>query len=395
MTITRRRFFATTSALWPVAALSCAAARSAPTAVAVAARAGGLVRRDHRIPGEHGMQLFARELRGPSSPRPPVLLLHGARIPGVASFDLPVAGGSLAADLAAAGHAVFVLDARGYGGSTRPPAMDRPPDGVAPLVRSSDVVRDVAAAVEWIRARERAPRVALFGWATGGHWLGHYASLYSDRVSHLVVLNTLYGGTPDHPSLGRGSDLEDPARPGQFHRAGFGAHRASTAASVIGAWDRSIAAASGAAGGAASARPGAGASAHADPAAWRDPAVAEAIVAAALASDPTSASRTPPSFRAPTGALEDSFYLATGRQLWDASLVLAPTLILRSAGDFWSRPEDPQRMAEHMVHSPRVEVVTIEGAGHFVHLERPVRGRSRMLEATVAFLSRSPTAKPA
>jgi hypothetical protein len=29
----------------------------------------------------------------------PILLLHGARVPGMASFDLPVRGGSFAADL--------------------------------------------------------------------------------------------------------------------------------------------------------------------------------------------------------------------------------------------------------------------------------------------------------
>jgi alpha-beta hydrolase superfamily lysophospholipase len=54
--------------------------------------------------------------------KPPVILLHGARVPGIASFDLPVAGGSLAADLARAGFRVFILDARGYGMSERPAA---------------------------------------------------------------------------------------------------------------------------------------------------------------------------------------------------------------------------------------------------------------------------------
>lgn len=296
-----------------------------------------------------------------------MLLLHGARVPGVASFDLDVPGGSLAADLAAAGHPVFILDARGYGRSSRPPEMERPPEGGAPLVRSSEVVRDIAAAVDWILGRLAVPRVALFGWATGGHWLGHYASLYSDRVSHLVLHNTLYGGTATHPSLGRGSDMEDPKRPGRFNTAAFGAYRLAAAPSLMGAWDRGI--------------PGE------DRSAWRDPAVAEAYVAAALASDPTSASRTRPSLRAPSGALEDSFYLATGRQLWDASLIRAPTLVVRSERDFWSRPEDPVRLAEHLVHAAKVEVVTLAGATHFVHLERPARGRARLLRSVLAFLA--------
>jgi pimeloyl-ACP methyl ester carboxylesterase len=91
--------------------------------------------------------------------------------------------------------------------------------------------------------------------------------------------------------------------------------------------------------------------------------------------------------RAPSGALEDSFYLATGRQLWDASLIRAPTLVVRSELDFWSRPEDARRLRDHLVHAPRAESVAIEGATHFVHLDRPERGRARFLSAVLSFLA--------
>jgi pimeloyl-ACP methyl ester carboxylesterase len=365
MKITRRQFCAAGSAL-PLVALSCGGQAGKAGGAAPARSSSGPVRRDHRIPGDPGVELHVREVRGGDGGGVPVLLLHGARVPGVPSFDLAVAGGSLAADLADAGHAAFILDARGYGGSTRPPEMEREPAG-APLVRSSEVVRDVASAVDWMRRHLGVRRVALLGWATGAHWLGHYASLYSDRVSHLVLHNSLYGGTAEHESLGRGSSMEDPKRPGRFNQAELGAFRFSDAPSLLGAWDRNI--------------PGD------DKARWRDPAVAEAYVAAALASDPTSASRNPPSMRAPSGALEDSFYLATGRQLWDASLIRAPTLIVRSELDFWSRPEDARVLREHLVHARRVETVTLEQATHFVHLDRPERGRARFMRAVLSFLA--------
>lgn len=48
---------------------------------------------------------------------------------------------------------------------------------------------------------------------------------------------------------------------------------------------------------------------------WRDPAVAEAYVREALASGPAANDRNPPAFRSPNGAMEDSFYLATGRRV--------------------------------------------------------------------------------
>lgn len=329
--------------------------------------AESLVRSDFEVAGDPGIRLGIRETRPEGSPAGvPVLLLHGARVPGIPSFDLAVPGYSLADDLAAAGHVVWNLDARGYGRSTRPEGMLRDPAATAPLVRSSEVVRDVAAAVAALRARHGVGQVALLGWATGGHWLGHYASIFSDRVSHLVLYNTLYGGTSTHPSLGRGSDLEDPERPGEFNARALGAWRASSAASLLGGWDASIP--------------------LEDKTAWRDPAVAEAYVAAALASDPTSGQRTPPGFRAPTGALEDSFYLACGRQLWDASLITAHTLILRSERDFWSRAEDVEMLQRHLVHAASVRAVTLPDATHFAHLDRPERGRARFLEETLAFL---------
>jgi pimeloyl-ACP methyl ester carboxylesterase len=330
-----------------------------------------LVRSDFTVPAGEGIDLFVREVwlrQGGKQRKVPVLLLHGARVPGIPSFDLQVPGGSLAADLARAGHPTYIMDARGYGRSTRPPEMSEPPSAHPPLVRSSEVVRDVAAVVDSVLKRSDAQKVALLGWATGGHWFGHYATLYPDKVSHLILYNTLYG-VAGHPLIGAGSSLEDPDRPGQFNEAAFGAYRLSTAESLLRPWDRSIP--------------------TEDKTEWRDPAVASAYVAAALASDPTSESRTPPSFRAPSGALEDSFYLATGRQLWDASLVRSPTLILASERDFWSRPEDRERLVEHLIRAPVVRVAVIPDATHYVHLDRPERGRARFLKEVLSFLAES------
>ncbi|GLW07646.1 alpha/beta hydrolase [Microtetraspora sp. NBRC 13810] len=339
------------------------------------AGSGGLVRTDFRVRGDEGVSLAVREVRagGGRAAKRPVLLLHGARVPGVASFDLPVPGGSLAADLARAGHRVFVMDARGYGGSTRPAAMSRPPSAGPPAVRSDEVVRDVAAVVEEVSRRTRAAhpdgKVALLGWATGGHWLGQYAATYTNRVSHLVLYNTLYGPVTGHPTMGPGSDFEDPERPGRFNAARFGAYRLSTGAGLSPSWDDSIPVP--------------------DKSVWRDPAVVDAYVRAALASDPTSGSRTPPSFRAPSGALEDSFHLATGRQLWDAGLITAPTLVVRSERDFWSRAQDVAMLERHLTRAAAVRSVELADATHYVHLDRAERGRDRFVAEVLGFLGAS------
>lgn len=327
-------------------------------------------RQDFSVESDAGVRLFVREVRFGHGGRMgrPILLLHGARVPGLASFDLPVPGGSLAADLAQLGFDVYVMDVRGYGRYMRPKEMDEPPNSHAPLVRSDEAVRDISAVVDSIRRRRNVARIAIFGWATGGQWGGYYASLYPEKVSALILLNSLYRGSSQHSFIGHGTDSEDPAQPNHFNQAACGGYRLNDATSMLRTWDYNIPVD--------------------NKSEWRDPAVANAYVEAALNSDLTSHSRTPPSFRSPCGALEDSFYLAIGRQLWDASLVTAPTLVLVSERDFWSRPEDREHLAADLVHSPAVRVVVIPGATHFVHLDRSERGREAILNETDSFVKK-------
>lgn len=325
----------------------------------------GLTREDVMIPGEAGRLFLRRVSAGEPGSAPPLLLIHGARVPGVPSFDLEVPGGSLAADLARAGFEVYIGDLRGYGYSDRLPEMERDPAESRPLVRVREAARDIDAMVGWIAERTGRQRVNLLGWATGGMWCGYYAAQRPERVERLVLYNALYR-SPGHPSLGPGSSLEDPERPGQFAARALGGYRFNAASGLLGAWDESIPVA--------------------DKTEWRDPAVVEAYVAAALASDATSEQREPPSFRAPTGALEDSFYQACGRQLYDASLIEAPTLVIAGERDFWSQPVDRDELAAHLCHAPEVRVHVIPDATHFAHLDRPERGRDEFLRVVVEFL---------
>lgn len=334
--------------------------------IVLLAAPGSAHREDLFTTSDAGVRIHVREVRANTSRScEPILLVHGARVPGVASFDLPVAGGSLAADLAAEGVCVYLVDVRGYGQSTRPRQMEDPSEKNSPLVRSLEAVYDIDAAINLIRERTGSSRISLFGWATGGQWAGYYARLHSDKLSHLVLLNALYGADALHPLMGHGSDMEDPVHPGRLNPS-VGAYRCNTAASLLPGWDGSIP--------------------IQDKAAWRDPAVADAYVREALASDPETNSHNPPCFRSPNGALEDSFYLATGRQLWDASFIYVPTLVLASERDFWSRPADREKLAHDLVHAS-VRVVVIPSATHFVHLDRPERGRKELLDDVIRFVT--------
>ncbi|NGO46874.1 alpha/beta fold hydrolase [Streptomyces ureilyticus] len=350
----RRNFLAT------MGAASAATVVGAPGPAAARTDANGVVRTELWARGEHGLWIHVREVRNADRDARPLLLVHGARPDGVAAFDLPVLGGSLAADLARVGYAVYVMDLRGFGRSGYPPEMSQDPETNPPLVRSDAAMSDIDTAVALVR-RRCGGRPTAFGWATGGHWVGMYAALHPDRISDAILLNTLYSGTSPWPLQ---SEMEDPDRPG--HPRPQPAWRAVTADALTSRWDAGLE------GDDADAR--------------RDPAVRDAYRTAALRVDPTSADRTPPSFRNPTGPLIDAFYLAQGRQLYDASLIRARTLVLRAENDFWSRPEDSERLAEHLTSARSVRVRTLPGASHFLHLERIRYGRGQLLDEIRSFL---------
>ena len=315
-----------------------------------------VTRRDLRVTTADGISLYVREVKPASTvAREPLIMIHGARVAGIGSFDLPVDGGSLAADVAErTGRVVYVMDARGYGASERPPAMDKPPAEAMPLSRAYEVVRDIEAVAREAARANNQPRVALLGWATGGMWASFYAALYPEKVSHLIAFNSLYGGSDQHPVLAG--------------RAGpqLGAYSLNQAASLFTQWDRSIP--------------------LEDKTQWRDPAVAKAYEEAAFASDPTSSQRQPRSFRAPSGAIEDSSVQASGRRLFDASTITARVLLIRSGRDFWSRPEDVSAFQHDAVRAAEVRVLSLPDSTHHVHLDRANRGRDQMLQAIREFL---------
>jgi pimeloyl-ACP methyl ester carboxylesterase len=248
----------------------------------------------------------------------------------------------------------------------RPATLDVPARDNPPAVTGEQVVADIASVVDWVRSATRHDRVDIVGWATGGHWAAWYASRYPRRVENLVVYNSLYGKLDDHPTLGHGSIYEDPARPGHFDDARHGAYRLSDGPSLLTSWDASIP--------------------TEDKSRWRDPRVADAYVEQALASDPTSENREPPSFRAPTGAMKDSFQLAIGQQLWDARRITARTLIMRSEHDFWSREGDMPTLAADLRQAKEVRTVRLTGATHFAHLDRNKHGRAQLIQELVRWL---------
>lgn len=323
-------------------------------------------RTDARVSSDLGIEIAVREVQQSecaAQNRSPVLLIHGGGPGSFTSFDLPVSGYSLAADFAIQGHSVYLMNVRGWGDSTRPAALNQPQQQNPPSVTSSEAVRDIEAVVNWIRQREQGQKVALIGWATGGHWAGMYTTHHNENVSHLIMLNSLYG--VNAPWELRKS-FENPERPGEFN-PNAGAYRLNTAEGLLSKWNQTIPVK--------------------DKSQWRDPAVAEAYQQQALNSDPTSSTRQPPSLRIPGAYRLESYNLSKGQKYWNAKDIKVPTLVIRGERDFWSRPADLAALKAGLVNASRVETVTIPDGTHYLFLDRPERGRNQFIQAVLSFLS--------
>ncbi|KAF3884255.1 MULTISPECIES: alpha/beta fold hydrolase [Nostocales] len=331
----------------------------------ISASQARVIRKDLFVTSALGIRIFVREVgfnNNSANAGTPILLIHGGGGGGLATFDVNVPGYSLAEKFAKAGHRVYVMNVRGWERSTRPPALNAPPKANPPAVTSEEAVQDINAVVDWIIARNQARSVALVGWATGGHWAGMYTSRNNDKVSHLVLLNSLYA--VNAPWEYR-KNFENSDRPGEFERDA-GAYRLVTADGLIANWTESIP--------------------MADKSLWRVPAVAQAYQQITLASDPTSGMRQPPSARIPGGYRLESYNLSRGQKYWNASDIRVPTLLIRGEQDHWSRPEDITTLKAELVNAPSVKTVVIPNSGHFLLLDRPERGRDRFIAETISFL---------
>jgi pimeloyl-ACP methyl ester carboxylesterase len=331
-----------------------------------AAQNGKITKTDLQIDAlDPGIKLFVREKMADGNKtftnENIVLFLHGATSPSTCDFDLAYKDYSWADWMVKHGYVVYMGDYRNYGGSTREKAMDEPAANNKPVTRSYLALRDIEAMVDYIKHKHNVQKVTLIGWSWGAMMAGYYASLHSENVQKLVLYAPLYNFN-DHTNLGPGSGLQNKRKPYEFNFA-LGAYRMATEAANTGRWNGEIPVA------------------NKDE--YRDPAVPAEFWKECLATDPTSNTRNPPSLRAPNGVLEDSFYQATGRPLWNAANIYAPTLVIGGNYDTWSFQEDREGLMRELVHAPVKKNVLIADTTHFVIFEKK---RFEFFEDVLKFL---------
>ena len=305
-------------------------------------------RADGWVESEPGIRLFVRETKASMKEEegPPVLLIHGGGPGSIPNFDPGIPHYSLAEDIAAAGYFVTMMDVRGFGKSA----------GRSSAVSADEAVKDIAAVVDWVLRRCRDDRVALVGLGAGGHWAALYTAKNREKVSRLVLLNVLYGVKAPWPA---GKAFEDPKMPGAFN-PGAGGVTFADPADLLADWDRAIPVA--------------------DKTKWRDPRVTSAYVKLALSDAAPDGLRIPGAFR------REHFEMAQGKKTWDAKDIRVPTLYARGTLDHWSRPEDLQALHAELVNAPSRQFIVLHGSTHYLHLDRPEKGRAAFIHELLLFL---------
>lgn len=300
-----------------------------------------LVTHETFVPSEApGVFLYVREKHRADmtlfSPSRTVLFVHGATYPAETAFDLPLDGFSWMDFIARRGFDVHLLDVRGYGRSTRPPAMDAPADANPPFATTAEARADVHAVVESICKRRHIDRLCLIGWSWGCATMGSYAAEHPDLVERLVLFAP--GWIRD------GASAADPG-------GTLGAWRGVTRDAARTRWLHGV--------------PD---DKRADliPPGWFD-----TWADATFATDPVGATMTPPVLRAPNGVVQDSRdYWSAGRALYDPSGITAPTMIVVGEWDRDTPPSLGLALFSRLTNAPEKQFVLLGEATHTALMER-------------------------
>ncbi len=316
-----------------------------------------LVVEDYRLrASDSGIELFVRNKRpadmAAHAAERTVLFVHGSTYPASTTFDLPLDGMSWMDFIAARGFDAYLMDLRGYGRSTRPQAMSKPPAEQEPIVTTGEAARDLAVVVDDILRQRRIAKLILIGWSWGTSIAASYAAQHPDKVERLVFYGPqwIVRDSPPGPS-GKLGAYHTISREAARERWLAGAPQDKQADLIPAGWFER----------------------------WAD---------ATFASDPVGAAQEPPVLRAPSGTVLDSqTYWRAGKPLYNPAHIKVPVLLVHGE---WDR-NTPQYMSEALLpllknaRSKRHDV--IPEATHMAMLEK---NRMQLFDAVQRFLEEKP-----
>ena len=311
------------------------------TAPVLPAHAVQIETKSFTIPsGEPGIELFMRNKHpaGVTSfgPDRTLLFVHGATYPAETAFDLPIEGVSMMDLFANAGYDVYLVDVRGYGGSTRPAAMNEPPENNKPLVSTDDAIHDYGAALDYILKSRGLDKIDVMGWSWGTSIAGGYTAGHNDKVNRLVLYAPLWTFKEGARVLAAGSTL--------------GAYRLVSKASAKDRWLKDVPE-----------------DKRAD---LIPPGVFEAWADATWATDPEAAKHND-MLRAPNGVIQDvTAYWLVGKPFYDPAKITVPTLLIHAEWDADLPSYQAQAYFAKLTNVPYKRFVELGEGTHTVMMEK-------------------------
>lgn len=236
-------------------------------------------------------------------------------------------GRSWADALNDAGHQVWGFDWAGYGHSDR-----YPHSATEPMGRMADALPQLQRIIAAIRARNGDKPVALVAHSWGGSVAAAYASRHPRDVSALVLFGPIVPRAPTH---------------------GTAATAPVTSHYPVSLWAQYRRFVEDVPRG----QPQVLSEAHFQ--AWGE---------TYLASDPTAATRSPPSVRTPAGPGADVQVWWSGHWLYEPGNVKAPTLLVRGAWDSLCTDADAATLLDALGSTHKTDR-KVERATHLMHLE--------------------------
>lgn len=279
-----------------------------------------------------------------------IVMVHGATYSSGSLYDVGLGGFSFMDYLAAQGYDVFAVDVRGYGLSTRPPAMEEDARLNAPLIGTDTGVADFASAVDFVLKHRGLEQVNVFAMSWGGTVAGAYTAANCSRVRKLALLAPQWLSDKPIP-LDTGGEL--------------GSYRLVPVLDTLPRWlgtapkyaqDTII------------------------PAGWFDQ-----WARATLAEDPWSRDRVPDRLRATNGPIEDiRKYWRAGKPYYQPSTITVPVLLLHGEWDIDVPIEIALEYFRELRSAPYRRWIEIGEATHMALLEK---NRLQAFRAITDFLS--------
>ncbi|KZE46689.1 hydrolase [Brevibacillus parabrevis] len=280
-----------------------------------------------------------------------VLFLEPFSVPTAQAFDVP--GFSWMEEYAKQGYDTWAMDFRGFGHSTRPVEMDKPPVANAPVVRASEAVQDLQAVVDYIKKTRNVDKVNIVGWSWGGVVAGMYATEHSNDIEKLVLYGAMHGFSL--PLMA--TPFEAEGKPGEINPK-LPAYQVVTFDKAMHHWHMML-----------------------DKRELVSGEAMNAVSKVFLTSDPYSSKQPDQAIRRPMGPLVDLYYIWTDKPIFDAAKITAPVLIIRGDLDFFA----DKSLINKLTNVSEKKEVVIKEATHWVLYEK---NRDQLLSETDQFLKK-------